>query len=53
VHTTQYLVGSIYRQNIHKDYLFIEIEPQIRYQRINRFHPEHSIAFRFELVFKK
>jgi hypothetical protein len=31
---TQYLVGSIYRQNIHKDYLFIEIEPQIRYQRM-------------------
>lgn len=50
---TQYLVGSMYRQNIHKDYLFIEIEPQIRYQRINRFQPEHSIAFRFEFVFKK
>lgn len=53
VHTTEYLVGSIYRQNIHKDYLFIELEPQIRYQRINNFRAEHSIALRFELLFKK
>lgn len=53
IHTTEYLVGSIYRANIHKDYMFIEIEPQIRYQKINRFHPEHSIALRLELLFKK
>jgi len=53
VHTTEYLLGSIYRKNIHEDYLFLEIEPQIRYQRINRFQPEHSIALRLELLFKK
>jgi len=51
--TTQFLVGTIYRENIHKDYLFMEIEPQIRYQAINRFRPEHSIVLRFELLIKK
>ncbi|MCW8900306.1 MAG: hypothetical protein OQK75_12545 [Gammaproteobacteria bacterium] len=51
--TTQYLIGSIYRKNIHKDYLFFEVEPQIRYQRINNFDAEHSIVFRLEFVFKK
>lgn len=51
--TTEFLLGSIYRENLHKDYFFLEIEPQIRYQRINRFKPEHSIVFRFELLFEK
>lgn len=51
--TTQFLIGSLYRKNIHKDYLFFEVEPQIRYQRINNFHAEHSIVFRLEFVFKK
>lgn len=53
INTTQYLLGIIYRENFHKDYLFFEIEPQIKYQKINRFHPEHSIVFRLEMLFKK
>ncbi len=53
VHTTHFLLGLNYRQNIHKDYLFIEIKPQILYQKINRFHAEHSIQFSLEMIFKK
>lgn len=53
VYATQYLLGANYRQNIYKDYLFIEIEPQIRYQKINEFHAEHSLTFRLEVLFKK
>jgi hypothetical protein len=53
IHTTQYLVGLTYRQNIYKDYLFMEIKPQITYQEINRFAAEHSLALRFEMLFKK
>ena len=53
VYATHYLLGLTYRQNIHKDYLFVEVVPQIKYEKINDFHAEHSILFRIEMVFKK
>lgn len=53
VYATHYLLGLAYRQNIHKDYLFIEILPQIKYEKINDFHADHSITFRVEMVFNK
>lgn len=53
VYATHYLLGLTYRQNIHKDYLFVEILPQIKYEKINDFHADHSITFRLEMVFKK
>ncbi len=53
VFATHYLLGLAYRQNIRKDYLFIELIPQIKYQKINDFHAEHSIILRLEMVFKK
>ena len=53
INTTHFLIGLTYRQNIHKDYLFMEIVPQVIYQKINRFYPEHTITFRLEMLFKK
>ena len=53
IYTTEFLVGITYRQDIHKNYLFLEVEPQIHYFKTNRFHPEHSITFRLEMLFKK
>lgn len=53
VHATHYLLGATYRQNIHKDYLFFEIEPQIRYEKTNDFHADHSLALRLEVLFKR
>lgn len=53
INTTHFLLGLTYRQNIHKDYLFMEIVPQIIYQKINRFNPEHTITFRLEMLFKE
>ena len=53
IHTTHFLLGLNYRKSIHKDYLFIEIKPQILYQRTNSFHAEHSIQFSVEMIFKK
>ncbi len=48
-----YLIGSTYRQNIHKDYLFVELIPQIKYQEINDFRAEYSLTLRLEIIFKK
>ena len=53
VYTTHFLLGLNYRQSIHKDYLFVEIKPQISFQKTNRFHAEHSIQFSLEMIFKK
>lgn len=53
VYATHYILGLTYRQNIHKDYLFIELIPQIKYEKINDFHSEHSVILRLEIVFKK
>lgn len=53
VYATHYLLGMNYRQNVHKDYLFIELEPQVKYQKINNFHAEHSFTIRLEVLFKK
>ncbi len=51
IHSREYLISVRYRQNIHSDYLFAEIIPQILYQRINDFHAEHSVLFRIEMLF--
>lgn len=53
VFSTHYLLGLTYRQNIHKDYLFFEIMPQIKYQKVNDFNTEYSLTFRVEIMFKK
>ena len=53
INTTQYLVGINYRQNIHKDYLFIELKPQISYEKERNFDAEHSMIFRLEMLFRK
>ena len=53
ISTTEFLVGITYRQELHKHYLFFEVEPQIRYLKTNRFHPEHTLTFRLEMLFKK
>jgi len=53
VHATHYLIGATYRQNIHKDYLFFELIPQMEYQKINNFESGFSLLFRIEFIFKK
>ena len=53
VFATHYLLGAAYRQNVHKDYLFFEIIPQIKYDKLNDFHAEQTLTLRVEFVFKK
>jgi len=53
LYTTQFLLGLNYRQKIYKDYLFYSLSPQVIYQEINNFKPEHSLTLRLEMYFKK
>lgn len=51
VHATDYLLQLRYRQNIHKDYLFMELVPSIRYEKINNFETDYGFLFRIEMIF--
>ena len=48
---TDYLALIRYRQNIHKDWLFFEIRPQVLYQKENDWDDEVSVLFRLEWLF--
>ena len=48
---TQYLAVIRYRQNIHKDWLFFEIQPQVLYQKTNEWNDELSLLLKLEMLF--
>jgi hypothetical protein len=50
-HMTQYLAVIRYRQNLHKDWLFFEVQPQVLYQKINEWNDEISLLLKLELLF--
>ncbi len=52
LHTTDYLVNLLYRNNIHSDYLFFDIQPQILFNKDNNFEAEHELLFRIELYYR-
>jgi len=52
-HATQYLFSISYRQRIHKSWLFMEIRPQISYDKSRNWDSTHSLLFRIEAVFGK
>ena len=49
---TDYRVSASIRQNLRKQYLFVELIPQLRYQKIHAFVPERGIVLRLEWVFQ-
>lgn len=51
-HATDYLAQIRYRQNVHSDYLFLELIPRVIYQREDDFDPEHTLTLRLEMVFQ-
>lgn len=51
-HATDYLAQIRYRQNIHSDYLFMELIPRVLYQRENDFDAERSLTLRLEMIFE-
>ncbi len=47
---TDYLAQLRYRQNIHSNYLYVELIPRADYRRDNDFESEHSLTLRLEMV---
>lgn len=51
-YATSYIVDAYYRQNIHKDYLFLDIQPLLRFDRENDFKGEPGLFVRLELFYR-
>lgn len=52
VHATDYLVAARYRQALHKNFLFLELNPELRFRKINDFKDEYAFFVRVELLFQ-
>lgn len=46
-----YLLDIRYRQRLHKDWLYAEINPQVLYLKTGNFEPEHSLTLKLEMIF--
>ncbi|MDH5571923.1 MAG: hypothetical protein OEY89_09170 [Gammaproteobacteria bacterium] len=51
IHSSDYLIGSRYRQKLYRDWLFAEINPEIQYRKTADFKAEHKIIFTVEAFF--
>jgi len=49
---TEYLLQMRYRQNIHSNYLFMEVIPKLIYDRSKNFDSAMSVTLRLEMVFE-
>lgn len=50
-HTTGYVLSVRLRQQIHRDWLFFEINPKVLYPEEEDFHTRHSLTFKLEIMF--
>jgi len=48
---TSYFSSIRYRRNIHRDWLFFELKPQVLFERENNFKTDLSLALTLEVVF--
>ena len=48
---TDYLLVVRYRQNLHKEWLFFEIRPQVQYSKVNDWDDEVSLLLRLDILF--
>ena len=51
-HATDYLINALYRSNIHKDYLFLDIQPQILFEKENNFDSRLEFLIRLEIFYQ-
>jgi hypothetical protein len=52
IQATTYLINAVYRNNIHKDYLFLDIQPQIFFEKENDFKARSELLIRFEIFYR-
>jgi hypothetical protein len=50
---SEYVALLLYRQRLHRDWVFFELSPQLHYPRTNDFYPNAQLIFRLEVLFSK
>jgi hypothetical protein len=50
---SEYIALALYRQRLHRDWIFLELSPQLHYQRVNNFHLTPQFFVRLEVLFSK
>lgn len=50
-HVTNYLLSVRFRQQIHHDWLFLELNPQVNFPKENNFNGVKSISLKIEILF--
>lgn len=50
---SEYVALLLYRQRLHRDWVFFEISPQLHYPHTNDFYPNAQLIFRLEVLFSK
>lgn len=49
---TNYILLTQYRRNIHKDIIFADLTPELRFARESNFDPRWALTLRFEVYFR-
>jgi hypothetical protein len=49
----EYVALTLYRRRIHQDWVFLEINPQLHYPKINNFQLNAELILRLEFMFSK
>lgn len=50
---SEYVALLLYRQRVHRDWVFMEVSPQLHYPRATDFHLNAQLILRLELLFSK
>ena len=52
LHATDYLASLLYRQNIHSDYLFLDLQLQTLFDKDNNFEAQYEFLMRVEIFYR-
>lgn len=52
LHAKTYLTSLLFRYNLHSDYLFMDLQPQIFFDKNNNFEPQHEFLMRIEIYYR-
>ena len=50
---SEYVILLLYRQRLHRDWIFLELSPQVHYLEIHNYQPEPQLVIRLEMLFSK
>lgn len=50
---SEYVALLLYRQRLRRDWVFLELSPQLNYQKVNNYQPNAQFIIRLEILFSK